>query len=208
MAQPIVFRPARPDDIDAAVPLIHQSGPAAFDYVFSVPGIGDAQAFLRHAFAEGGGEFGWRNHHVGELDGRVVVVGAAYGGDTHWPFTVAAARQILGHFGWGRGAGVIVRGLRVEGVIPPPSGAMLYLAHLAVHPELQGRGVGGALIDYLAALRRDPSLPLTLDVSAANPRAQALYERLGFVVTRERPSALSNAQGAVAAHRRMERRQG
>jgi ribosomal protein S18 acetylase RimI-like enzyme len=30
------------------VPLIHSSGPAAFDYVFDIGGTRDAQAFLRH----------------------------------------------------------------------------------------------------------------------------------------------------------------
>lgn len=204
MPTPIVFRLARPDDIDAVVPLIHQSGPGAFDYVFSVPAVGDALAFLRHAYAAGDGEFGWRNHQVGELRGQVVAVGAAYGSDTHWNFTLAAARQILGHFQWRHGAGVIVRGLRVEGVIPPPSGEMLYLAHLAVQPGMQGQGIGRALIEHLAA--QAGSRLLALDVSAANPRAQALYERCGFVVTKERPSALANGQGSVAPHRRMKRR--
>jgi len=36
-----------------------------------------------------------------------------------------------------------------------------------------------------------------------NPRAQALYERLGFVVTEERKSTLRNAHATVPDHRRM-----
>jgi ribosomal protein S18 acetylase RimI-like enzyme len=43
-----------------------------------------------------------------------------------------------------------------------------------------------------------------LDVAVGNPRAQALYERLGFVVAAERVSTLRNAQATVANHRRME----
>lgn len=201
------FRPASAADSDAAVPLIHSSGPAAFDYVFAVPGRGDAQAFLRHAFAAGAGEFGWRNHCVGELDGRVVAVGAGFGAETHWPFTLAAARQILGFFGWRHAPGVIARGLSVERVIAPPSGDMHYLAHLAVEPALRGQGIGQALIDHLAtqagALGRTR---LALDVATTNPRAQALYARCGFMVTGERPSSLANARGQVPPHRRMERR--
>jgi hypothetical protein len=30
----LMFRPAAASDVDAAVPLIHSSGPAAFNYVF------------------------------------------------------------------------------------------------------------------------------------------------------------------------------
>lgn len=200
------FRAATAQDAEAAVPLLYSSGPAAFDYVFALPGRGDAQAFLRRAFVDGAGEFGWRNHVVGELEGVVVAVGAGYGGEASLAFTLAAARQILAHYGLRHAPGVVVRGLGVERVIPPPARGMHYLAHLGVAPAWRGRGIGRALIDELvrrgvrAGRRR-----MVLDVAATNPRAQALYERLGFAVTGERRSALANARGAVPDHRRMER---
>lgn len=201
----LTFRPATAADMAAAVPLIHSSGPAAFDYVFAVPGMGDAQAFLRRAFADGAGEFGWRNHVVGVLDGVVVAVGAGFGGDTKWRFTLAAARQILGHYGWRRAAGVIVRGLKVESVIPPPAGAMYYLGHLGVSESLRGQGAGTALVDHLLAARPiNASGPVLLDVAATNPAAQRLYQRLGFAVVGERRSTLANAQGRVPNQRRMQ----
>ncbi|MEW9622755.1 GNAT family N-acetyltransferase [Rhodanobacter geophilus] len=205
----VQFRAATPQDVEAAVPLIHSSGPAAFDHVFTLPGRGDAQAFLRHAFVDGAGEFGWRNHVVGELEGMVVAVGAGYGGETALAFTLAAARQILRHYGLRHAPGVIARGLRVERVMPPPSRGMHYLAHLGVSPALRGQGIGQALIEELirrgvqAGRRR-----MVLDVAVSNPRAQALYGRLGFAVTGERRSALANAQGTVPDHRRMERMAG
>ena len=58
------IRAARADDVAAAVPLIYSSGPAAFDYVLARNGA-DATAFLAHAFANGAGEVGHRNHVVG-----------------------------------------------------------------------------------------------------------------------------------------------
>lgn len=201
------FRRAAASDVEAAVPLIHSSGPAAFEYVFGVPAVGDAQSFLRKAFVDGAGEFGWRNHVVGERDGVVVAVGAGYGGSSKWPFTVAAARQILRHYGWRHGAGVVARGLRVEAVIPPPAGAMYYLGHLAVAPACRGQGHGAALVEYLLAAR-PAAAPVILDVAATNPQAQRLYQRLGFVVVGERDSRLANAQGRVPAHRRMQWRAG
>ena len=201
----VQFRQAAAEDALQAVPLIHSSGPGAFDYVFAVPGHGDAQAFLRQAFVDGAGEFGWRNHVVGELDGAVVAVGAGFGGDTKWPFTLAAARQILGHYGWRHAGGVIVRGLRVETVIPPPTGAMHYLAHLAVTPTLRGHGIGQALIHHLLAQARELGRQqIVLDVASSNPAAERLYARLGFEVSGERASRLVNAQGRVPDHRRMQ----
>lgn len=205
MIEAVRFRAATPDDAVPAVPLIHSSGPAAFEYVFAVPGCGDARDFLARAFVDGAGEFGWRNHCVGELDGRVVAVGAGFGGESMPGFTLSAARQIFGHYGL-RAPGVVARGLRVERVIQPPVRGMHYLAHLGVAPELRGRGIGGALVAHLIEQGHSQGRRrMALDVAATNPLAQALYERLGFIVTGERDSALANAQGAVPAHRRMER---
>jgi ribosomal protein S18 acetylase RimI-like enzyme len=200
------FRPAAPEDAAVAVPLIYSSGPTAFDYVFTTRDGGDAQAFLQHCFVDGQGEFGWRNHWVGVAEGKVVVVGAGYGADTKWPFTLAAARQIVRHYGLRRGLGVIVRGLRVESVIKPPSGDMHYLAHLAVLPDMRGHGIGRALVDQLVGHARDAGRTrVTLDVAISNPRAEALYRRAGFKVIGERKSRLANERGRVPDHRRMER---
>lgn len=209
MARPelqVHFRPAEPGDAEIAVPLIYSSGPAAFDFVFATRAGDDALDFLASCFADGDGEFGWRNHWVGTVDERVVAVGAGYGADSKWAFTLAAARQILGHYGLLKGLGVITRGLRVESVIRPPSGDMHYLAHLGVLPELRGRGVGRALIDRLIGVGREAGRRrVTLDVAASNPRAELLYQRAGFKVTGERRSRLSNERGRVPDHRRMER---
>lgn len=201
----LTFRRAAATDVDAAVPLIYGSGPAAFEYVFGGTGVGDAPAFLRHAFLDGAGEFGWRNHVVGELGGEVVAAGAGYGGVTKWPFTLAAARQILAHYGWRRAPWVIGRGLKVESVIPPPAGRMYYLAHLGVRPSLRRNGFGTALVEYLISMRPPAAAgPVTLDVATTNPAAQRLYQRLGFVVVGERRSNLGNERGRVPDHRRMQ----
>ena len=199
------LRPATAADADAAVPLIYSSGPAAFDFVFSVPDRSSALDFLRHAFLDGAGEFGFRNHVVAEHDGAVGAVGAAWGHTSNLGFAFAAARQILACYGPLVAPGVILRGLRIESVIPPPSRGLHYLAHLGVQPAIRGQGGGGALIEHLLAKGRAQGRPVAaLDVAATNPRAQSLYERLGFQVTRERVSHLTNAQATVSNHRRME----
>lgn len=204
--QDVWFRPATPADAEVAVPLIYSSGPAAFDFVFTTRGGSDALTFLHHCFVDGAGEFGWRNHWVGVAGDAVVAVGAGFGAETKWPFTLAAARQILGHYGLRRGLGVIVRGLRVESVIRPPDGDMHYLAHLAVSPDARGQGIGRALIDQLIGRAREAGRRrVTLDVAMTNPRAEALYRRAGFKVVVERASHLANERDRVPDHRRMER---
>lgn len=198
---PLTFRPARPTDVDAAVPLIYSSGPDAFDYAFARPGRNSAQDFLSYAFVQGSGQFGWRQHWVGELDGRVVAAGTVFGGEQNLGYMLAASRQILGYFGLGS-LPVMLRGLQLERIICPPPKRTLYLAHLGVTPELRGEGLGSQLIEHFLQRGRGTGLTVAaLDVSAANPKAQALYERFGFAVQVERVSTLPS----VASHRYMQR---
>ena len=202
----LVFRAAAAADADAAVPLIYSSGPAAFDYVFSDARPGRALAFLDAAFRAGHGEFGFRNHVVALADGVIVAIGAAWDGRATLRFTIAAAWQILRFYGPLAACGVIARGLRVERVIRPPRADEYYVAHLGVRPEQRSRGVGARLTRHLLA-GADPGRHrrAALDVAVTNPRAEALYARLGFAVEALRRSTLASRHYAVADHRRMTR---
>jgi ribosomal protein S18 acetylase RimI-like enzyme len=200
----VIFRAAEARDAEPAVPLIYSSGPAAFDYVFSHDRPGQAVAFLRFAFADGAGEFGFRNHVVALADDRIVAAGAAWDGRVALRFTLAAAAQILRFYGPLRAWGVIVRGLRVERVVRPPGADELYIAHLGVREELRGHGIGARLTRQLIASAEPRRHRVAaLDVAVTNPRAEALYRRLGFQAEALRSSTLGNRFHTVADHRRM-----
>lgn len=190
------------------MPLIHSSGPAAFDYLFAVPGRSIALVFLHCAFDDGRGEFGWRNHIVGELEGGVVAAGAEFRDETSLAFLLAAARQILAHEYPRQAPGVIACGLKVQRVIPPPSRGGAISRTLACRPSCADReGIGRTMVEELIRRGvRGGCNRMVLDVAVSNPRAQPLYARLGVDVTDGRESALANTQGAVSGHRRMERR--
>ena len=202
----LVFRPAEPADADAAVPLIYSSGPAAFDYVFAVPGRCGAQEFLRRAFIDGAGQLGFRNHVVGVEDGVVVAVGAAWCGRSKLAFLLEGARQIFACYGVGAALGVMWRACRIEKIIAPPARSELCIGNLGVSPQRRGGGIGAAMIAQLIAHHRHSGIgKAVLDVAVSNPRGQQLYERLGFTVTAEHRSRLANAaQAVVVNHRRME----
>ena len=60
-----------------------------------------------------------------------------------------------------------------------------HLAGIYLLPGHQGQGVGSAVIMDIIEEASKRQLPVTLQVLKVNPRAQALYEKLGFVVTGE-----------------------
>ncbi|MEV5707667.1 GNAT family N-acetyltransferase [Actinoallomurus sp. NPDC052274] len=56
----------------------------------------------------------------------------------------------------------------------------LYLGRIELHPDHQGQGIGGTLIRALIDRAHAQGRHVTLDVLTVNPRAYALYRRLGF----------------------------
>lgn len=75
-----------------------------------------------------------------------------------------------------------VRAMAVLGILETASRpGVLVLDGLCVAPEHRGRGIGTALLDAATDLARDRGLrAVGLSVVDANPRAEALYRRLGF----------------------------
>lgn len=61
----------------------------------------------------------------------------------------------------------------------------LDLAGIQLRPCYQSRGIGTRIITDLLTEGANTGLPVTLSVEKDNPRAQALYRRLGFVATGE-----------------------
>lgn len=56
---------------------------------------------------------------------------------------------------------------------------VLYLRYIALLPEVQGRGMGTALLGRLLYKAKITGIPVELTVDKTNP-ARRLYERLGF----------------------------
>ncbi len=59
------------------------------------------------------------------------------------------------------------------------------LTAIYILPEYQSRGVGSTVIRQIIEEAAATHSPVTLEVLKVNPRAQQLYEKLGFVVTGE-----------------------
>jgi len=180
MSTDLEVRPCTVGDADAAVPLIHESGPIAFRHVFSQRHRDESLQFLARAFRAGDGQFGWRNHLAVERQGRVVATAAVWDARANFLFTRVAARQILGFYGVA-GLAVAWRGLQFERIVKPALPGVAYIGHVAVDPALRGAGIGRALLGHLLqGARAQGYAKAALDVADSNPRARALYEGLGF----------------------------
>lgn len=66
-----------------------------------------------------------------------------------------------------------------------PAAGELYIDGIAVSPEARGQGVGTRLLEEIAIIAREQGMRwVRLDVIDTNPRAKALYERVGYTVTK------------------------
>jgi GNAT superfamily N-acetyltransferase len=64
----------------------------------------------------------------------------------------------------------------------------IWLGRITITPQLQGRGIGSAVIERLR--RESDGKPMRLRVLDVNVDARRLYERLGFVAVRPDPPHL------------------
>jgi GNAT superfamily N-acetyltransferase len=78
---------------------------------------------------------------------------------------------------------VLVDGLAAGSVAVRAAEGSLWIEHFYLTPQLQGRGVGSAVLKSLLASGTEDR-PFRLNVLQGS-RARALYERHGFVVERE-----------------------
>jgi ribosomal protein S18 acetylase RimI-like enzyme len=178
-----LFRRAQPQDAEEASRLVYSVGPEGFDYTFS-QGNTTAPEFLRYAFLEGGGFFGYRNHIVVEAAGRLVGTGAFYSGHEYNALSIGISKQIFRFYGFPGFLSVMRRSFQALSLTPPPRKDMEYIADLAVTEDMRSRGIATALLERQKEVaRRKGRRVYALDVSVNNPRARKLYERLGFKVT-------------------------
>ena len=161
--------------------------------------------FICDAFCKDTGELQYGNHFTVIKDGEVVGCGAVLEPDPSILHSIRAFRDITAHFGIVRGVGIARRGIAFEKIVQPPQGDLWILAHLGVAEELRGQHIGAQLIHHLIdSVRRRGGKRVGLDVALTNPKAESLYERLGFQVTGVRKSNLSNKFGTVPDFHRME----
>lgn len=92
-------------------------------------------------------------------------------------------------------------GTRVGLVRVTDDGRELTIRDLAVAPDHQGRGLGGAAVALISARAFGSGQDVVLRVLDVNPRARKLYERLGFEVDEVRSRSTQMRRRAPRVHR-------
>jgi ribosomal protein S18 acetylase RimI-like enzyme len=178
------IRAARADDPPAGIAeLIYSAGPAIYDFIYATRDS-SALAYIRHEFASGRGFTGHRNVTVADKEGQVVATGCFYDGKAYNTLMMGSLGNMFRFYGPIKVWPVLLRAHQVESIIAKPVAGELYLSNFGVAPTERGTGIGSAMIQLKVAQARQAGHRIfSLDVADNNPRAEALYARLGLKVT-------------------------
>jgi len=177
------FRPATPDDAPFVAPLLYDIARRDLDGLFTGLAAGLSPLDVVERFYQApGGMFSWRNTEIAFHDGLPAGLITAYSvasrnGSATW--LARAAGQLGAHalvlLAW--------RGVVVARALQRNLPGSWYIAFVGVDPLQQSLGIGSSLIARsIQNARTSGCSCVELDVDVDNPRAQVLYERLGFRV--------------------------
>ena len=199
----ILFRPSRPGDASQAADLIYSAGPEALTYAFTTKKHRPTD-FISEAFKDGAGSLGYRNHVVAEVNDSLVGIGAFYNTNEFDRLSLEMGWQIFRFYGVFKSWGVLKRSGRLGTLTPYPEKNALFFQNIAVAAEMQGMGIGKALIHYGIETARRQNLKLCLlDVVITNTRASALYEKFGFRIVETRKFPFNDDAVHVPGQSRM-----
>ncbi|TGL24424.1 GNAT family N-acetyltransferase [Leptospira yanagawae] len=196
----VIIRNAKIEDVSQIIPLIHSSGPVAWNFVFQEGNITPFD-FLNRAYVRRRNTISYTNHFVAELDGAVVGSILSYTQPSFLALTAGTALQIISLYKW-NAAKVMARGLKTETIIQPPKSKRLYLGHIAVSVSHRNQGIAKQLIEHMIQFNKEYKT-IALDVSTENPNAIALYQKLGFVIQETRYPL--GWEGKIPSHHYMEK---
>lgn len=202
-SEPVIrVRQAKAEDAGAVAALIHQAGPDIYDYLFSGPD--HARDFIAAECRSGRGFCGYRALLVATEGSDLVGVLCRFDAGEYGALQRGTLLDILTYCGVGRCWAVLARARHLAPVLSRPGPYELCLRNGAVAPEKRGKGIGSALFSYAFSEAKARGLRrIMLDVTENNPRARALYERMGFKPGQTSRCRNSRARMLVPASTRM-----
>jgi ribosomal protein S18 acetylase RimI-like enzyme len=198
----VVLAPADGGHAELAARLIHATDPHLFDFWFDRDRA-LAWRYFADQWPRAGGVFSFV--HATAARAGDALLGIEHGLDARaqraqWAHTLPATKAFLSEHAFAH----LLDAFRwMPFVIPPIPDDAYYVQHLAVAPELRGRGVGARLLEHAFARAACGGYrSVQLDVVADGPAAR-FYRRLGMEVVSETRVPRLEADYAVPAHWRM-----
>ena len=179
----VEIRRACRGDGGAVAELLYSSGVEMYDFVFGRSAVEK----LRHEFLSGMGFAGHPNVTVAVRRGHVVGTACLFDSKQYERLVSETTRATFAFFGPLLGLGPIWRSRYAAAVLTGPTDGELYLSNFSVAADLRGRGIGTRMLHHaLDSARIQGCRRFGLDVLVSNPRAEALYSRLGMTAATER----------------------
>lgn len=175
------FRPATPDDAPFAVPLLYDIARRDVDALFTgLAGGLSPLDIVERFYRARGGMFSWRNTELALYDDLPIGLVTAYSVASKAGSSAWLART-AGQLGVRALMLLVWRGVVVARTMQHNKRDSWFIAFVGVDPQRQSLGIGSSLIERSVQRARASGCScVELDVDVDNPRAQALYERLGF----------------------------
>ncbi len=177
----LTIRPARPEDVDVASHVLHDSMGGLADYLYSGDPRHSVDRYLARMFQIGGHRFSWDRSFIAEADGRPVGMLLSYPGGELNRLQLAFILRLPELYRWSaphvlwRAAGLLNA--------PETDADEYYVSNIGILPEFQNRGFGAELMAFAEDQARAARLPKCgLAVDEDNRGAVRFYERLGYKI--------------------------
>lgn len=176
------IRSANQGDAKTLGQLILSSAPVAIRAIFDINHELSALNFLQTSLSRAGGQYGYDNHWVAEIDHLVVGCLSLWRSDLPDFFHQATLTTLTKFYGIAHTLSVVQASQALQDCIPKPIKTECCIGHFAVLSPYQRRGVATALLQFARkqGLGSGKSV-LCLDVESTNSQAINFYLRQGFV---------------------------
>lgn len=177
----MLSRQASQDDAPILSQLIYYSAPDALAATFDINAELSVLNFLVSCLLTSGGQYGFENHWIAEIDNQVAGCLSTWQSDLPDSFHQATLIKLTHFYGVAHALSIVQASRALQDCIPKLKNHELCIGHFAVFAKYQRRGIATNLLRFAQqkALICGKSV-LCLDVESKNTQAIDFYLGRGF----------------------------